>query len=195
MSWCEKMSLETVPGLMTPGHLMAHGTRQAPSKFVSFSREEPASEQRFQSNQSNLSLLPPECRCKEKGMLSATKNHLAKELFHDTSSTSHDRGHVGAPGVKPMLKYSSKPCRFAALTGPCRRKAMRHHHHGLGGPFWLVPVGDGPGRLLVNFRSASTGGGSKNSLNSAPLPIARSISCTVKCTPTIKPMSSTRPRK
>ena len=89
---------ETVPGLMTPGHLMAHGTRQAPSQFVSCSREEPASEQRFQSNQSDLSLLPPECRCEEKGMLSATKNHLAKELFHDTSSTSHDRGHVGAPG-------------------------------------------------------------------------------------------------
>jgi hypothetical protein len=38
---------ETVPGLMTPGHLMADGTRQAPSQFVSCSREEPASEPDF----------------------------------------------------------------------------------------------------------------------------------------------------
>jgi hypothetical protein len=36
-------------------------------------------------------------------MLSATKNHLAKELFHDTSSTSHDRGHEVHQVVKPML--------------------------------------------------------------------------------------------
>ena len=98
MSWCEKMSSETVPGLMTPGP--PDGARHASSAFpvrVLLSRGA-ASGQRFQSNQSNLFLLPPECRCEEKGMLSATKNHLAKELFHDTSSTSHDRGHVGAPG-------------------------------------------------------------------------------------------------
>src|SRR5208337_3485948 len=44
---------------------------------------------------------------------------------------------------------SGKPCVI------CR------HHHGLG---------EGSGGLPVNFRSASTGGGSKNSLNTAPLP-------------------------
>ena len=37
MSWCEKISLETVPGLMTPGQRIAHGTRQPPSQLVSFS--------------------------------------------------------------------------------------------------------------------------------------------------------------
>ena len=37
MSWCEKISLETVPGLMTPGQRIAVGTRQPPSQFVSFS--------------------------------------------------------------------------------------------------------------------------------------------------------------
>src|SRR5215472_5859943 len=55
-------------------------------------REQPAREQRFQSN---LTLLAPERRCEEKGMLSAIQTHLAKELFHDTSSTTHDRGHAG----------------------------------------------------------------------------------------------------
>src|SRR5271165_7133772 len=51
-------------------------------------REQP----RFQSNPS---LLPPERRCEEKGMLSATQTHLAKEPSNDTASTSHDRGHAG----------------------------------------------------------------------------------------------------
>src|SRR5688572_16891340 len=37
MSWCENISLETVPGLMTPGQRIAQGTRQPPSKLVSFS--------------------------------------------------------------------------------------------------------------------------------------------------------------
>ena len=37
MSVCEKISLDTVPGLITPGQRIAHGTRQPPSKFVSFS--------------------------------------------------------------------------------------------------------------------------------------------------------------
>src|ERR1700730_13903702 len=45
--------------------------------------------------QSNPSLLPPERRCEEKGMLSATQTHLAKELSNDTTSTTHDRGHAG----------------------------------------------------------------------------------------------------
>ena len=45
--------------------------------------------------QSNPSVLPPERRCEEKGMLSATQTHLAKELSNDTASTSHDRGHAG----------------------------------------------------------------------------------------------------
>jgi len=49
-------------------------------------REQPAREQRFQSN---LTLLAPERRREEKGMLSAIQTHLAKELFHDTSSTTH----------------------------------------------------------------------------------------------------------
>ena len=31
MSVCENISLETVPGLMTPGQRIAHGTRQPPS--------------------------------------------------------------------------------------------------------------------------------------------------------------------
>jgi hypothetical protein len=38
---------------------------------------------------------PQHRRCKEKGMLSATQTHLAKELSNDTASTSHDRGHAG----------------------------------------------------------------------------------------------------
>ena len=37
MSVCEKISLDTVPGLMTPGQRIAHGTRQPPSQLVSFS--------------------------------------------------------------------------------------------------------------------------------------------------------------
>jgi Phage integrase, N-terminal SAM-like domain len=37
--------------------------------------------------QSNPSLLPPERRCEEKAMLSATQTHLAKELSNDTVST------------------------------------------------------------------------------------------------------------
>ena len=37
MSWCEKISLLTVPGLMTPGQRIAHGTRHPPSQFVAFS--------------------------------------------------------------------------------------------------------------------------------------------------------------
>src|SRR6476661_1644301 len=37
MSVCEKISLETVPALSTPGQRIAHGTRQPPSQFVSFS--------------------------------------------------------------------------------------------------------------------------------------------------------------
>src|SRR6476661_6521827 len=37
MSVCEKTSLDVVPGLMTPGQRIAHGTRQPPSKLVSFS--------------------------------------------------------------------------------------------------------------------------------------------------------------
>src|SRR4029077_21284193 len=45
--------------------------------------------------QSNPSLLPPERRCEEMGMLSATQTNLAKELTNDTASTSHDRGHAG----------------------------------------------------------------------------------------------------
>src|ERR1700730_8843839 len=45
--------------------------------------------------QSNPSLLPPERHCEEKGMLSATQTHLAKELSNDTASTTHDRGHAG----------------------------------------------------------------------------------------------------
>jgi hypothetical protein len=36
---------------------------------------------REQRLQSHLSVLPPERRCEEKGMFSATKTHLAKELF------------------------------------------------------------------------------------------------------------------
>src|SRR6202023_2513078 len=45
--------------------------------------------------QSNPSLLQPERHCEEKGMLSATQTHLAKELSNDTASTTHDRGHAG----------------------------------------------------------------------------------------------------
>src|SRR5271165_4747920 len=45
--------------------------------------------------QSNPSLLPPERRCEEEGMLSAKQTHLAKELSNDTASTTHDRGHAG----------------------------------------------------------------------------------------------------
>src|ERR1700757_3326995 len=45
--------------------------------------------------QSNPSLLPPERRCEEEGMLSATQTHLAKELSNDTASTTPDRGHAG----------------------------------------------------------------------------------------------------
>ena len=37
MSLCEKISLDTVPGLMTPGQRIAQGTRQPPSQLVSFS--------------------------------------------------------------------------------------------------------------------------------------------------------------
>ena len=37
MSVCEKISLDTVPGLITPGQRIAHGTRQPPSQLVSFS--------------------------------------------------------------------------------------------------------------------------------------------------------------
>src|SRR4029453_2478191 len=37
MSVCEKISLDTVPGLIMPGQRIAHGTRQPPSKLVSFS--------------------------------------------------------------------------------------------------------------------------------------------------------------
>src|ERR1700730_14999655 len=48
-----------------------------------------------QGFQSTPSLLPPERRCEEKGMLSATQTHLAKELSNDTASTTHDRGHAG----------------------------------------------------------------------------------------------------
>jgi hypothetical protein len=33
--------------------------------------------------------------CEEKGMLSATQTHLAKEPSNDTASTTHDRGHAG----------------------------------------------------------------------------------------------------
>ncbi len=40
--------------------------------------------------QSSPSLLPPERLCEEKGMLSATQTHLAKELSNDTASTTHD---------------------------------------------------------------------------------------------------------
>src|SRR5260370_40980204 len=37
MSWCEQISLLTVPGLITPGQRIAHGTRQPPSQFDAFS--------------------------------------------------------------------------------------------------------------------------------------------------------------
>src|SRR5215471_21175707 len=37
ISVCEKTSFDTVPGLSTPGQRIAHGTRQPPSKLVSFS--------------------------------------------------------------------------------------------------------------------------------------------------------------
>ena len=37
MSWCEWISLLTVPGLSTPGHRIRQGTRQPPSQLVSFS--------------------------------------------------------------------------------------------------------------------------------------------------------------
>src|SRR4029453_15807742 len=37
MSVCENISLDTVPGLMTPGQRIAQGTRHPPSKLVSFS--------------------------------------------------------------------------------------------------------------------------------------------------------------
>ena len=37
MSWCEQISLLTVPGLITPGHRIAHGTRHPPSQFEAFS--------------------------------------------------------------------------------------------------------------------------------------------------------------
>src|SRR5262245_17217305 len=37
ISVCEKISLDSVPGLMTPGHRMKLGTRQPPSQLVSFS--------------------------------------------------------------------------------------------------------------------------------------------------------------
>src|SRR5262245_51528611 len=37
MSVCEKISLDTMPGLITPGQRIAHGTRQPPSQLVSFS--------------------------------------------------------------------------------------------------------------------------------------------------------------
>jgi hypothetical protein len=46
-----------------------------------------------------ISIEPPvSCHlsvCEERAMLFAAQTHLAKELFHDTSSTTHDRRHAG----------------------------------------------------------------------------------------------------
>jgi hypothetical protein len=74
-----RYSVSGIPVLGLNGRAVCSGTRF---------REQPG----FQSNPS---VLPPERRYEEKGMLSATQTHLAKELSNDTASTTHDRGHAG----------------------------------------------------------------------------------------------------
>jgi hypothetical protein len=76
-------------------------------------------------------LLPPERRCKEKGMLSATQTQLAKELSNDTASTSHDRGHAGEELLTANYqKHHFMPHRGAPrkreLRARCGENGMRH---------------------------------------------------------------------
>src|SRR5271165_2159834 len=100
--------------------------RRAVSSGTRF-REVPAFE-------SNPSLLPPERTCEEKGMLSATQTHLAKELFHDTTSTTHDRGHAGEEfltAYPKLLRATGLAVRtpFQANTHFGRLRDHRHVRH------------------------------------------------------------------
>ena len=92
--------------------------------------------------QSNPSLLPPERRCEEKGMLSATQTHLAKEL--------RSQGEIISDDLLAMSRRSagSTSPSTAITFGPQIRSKMTSGHCGIRAQHSSTPLG-------VRFRTDS----------------------------------------